>query len=56
MKLYEHEAKQIFNQYNIQIPKQIAVIEKTEDLTNLSLDFPIMVKAMVLIGGRGKAG
>ncbi len=56
MRLYEHEAKQIFSQYDIQIPKQIAVIEKIEDLEELSIDFPIMIKAMVLIGGRGKAG
>jgi succinyl-CoA synthetase beta subunit len=56
MKLYEYEAKQIFEQYNLQIPEQIAVIEKVEDLAEISLEFPIMIKAMVLIGGRGKAG
>jgi len=56
MKLYEHEAKQIFEKYGLLVPKQIAVIEQIEELENLSLDFPVMVKAMVLIGGRGKAG
>ena len=56
MKLYEHEAKQIFKKHGLVIPKQIAVIEKIEELDDLSLKFPIMVKSMVLIGGRGKAG
>ncbi len=56
MKLYEHEAKQIFEKFGLTIPKQIAVIETTEELEVLTLNFPIMIKAMVLIGGRGKAG
>ena len=56
MKLYEYEAKQIFEQFNLKIPKQIAIIESVEDLVDISLEFPIMIKAMVLIGGRGTAG
>lgn len=56
MKLYEFEAKQIFKQFGLTIPKQIAIVEKQEDLDGLSLNYPIMIKAMVLIGGRGKAG
>jgi succinyl-CoA synthetase beta subunit len=56
MKLYEYEAKQIFKKYGLEIPKQIAVIEKPEAIDNHQLSFPLMVKAMVLIGGRGKAG
>ncbi len=56
MKLYEYEAKQIFEKFGLTIPKQIAVIEKLEDIDSLSLSFPLMIKAMVLIGGRGKAG
>ena len=56
MRLYEFEAKQIFEKHGLTIPKQIAVIEKLEDIDNLDLIFPIMVKAMVLIGGRGKSG
>ncbi len=56
MKLYEYEAKQIFEKFGLTIPKQIAVIETTEELEFSTLNFPIMIKAMVLIGGRGKAG
>lgn len=56
MKLYEYEAKQIFEKYGLKIPRQIAVIENPEEVSNIQLSFPLMVKAMVLIGGRGKAG
>ncbi len=56
MKLYEYEAKQIFEKFGLIIPKQLAIIEKTEEINDLVLSFPLMIKAMVLIGGRGKAG
>ena len=56
MKLYEYEAKQIFENFQIKIPKQYAIIKELEEINNLTLSFPIMLKAMVLIGGRGKAG
>lgn len=56
MKLYEFEAKQIYKQFNIKIPKQIATIRSSDDLNNLDIEYPVMVKAMVLIGGRGKVG
>lgn len=56
MKLYEFEAKQIFQRFDIKVPKNLGIIEKVEELDNLNLYFPIMIKAMVLIGGRGKAG
>ena len=56
MKLYEHEAKYVFNKFGLIVPKQIAVIENITELDNLTIDFPVMIKAMVLIGGRGKAG
>jgi succinyl-CoA synthetase beta subunit len=56
MKLYEYEAKRIFEKFGLSVPKEIGIIENISDLENLSLNFPIMIKAMVLIGGRGKAG
>ena len=56
MKLYEYEAKQIFEKFGLTVPKKIGIIENVSDLETLSLNFPIMIKAMVLIGGRGKAG
>ena len=56
MRLYEFEAKQIFEKFGLIIPRQIAIVENIDQLDDLSAPFPIMVKAMVLIGGRGKAG
>ncbi|MHA1953826.1 MAG: ATP-grasp domain-containing protein [Candidatus Heimdallarchaeaceae archaeon] len=56
MRLYEYEAKQIFEKFGLIIPQQIAIVENIEQLNDLSISFPIMIKAMVLIGGRGKAG
>ncbi|MHA1344791.1 MAG: ATP-grasp domain-containing protein [Candidatus Heimdallarchaeaceae archaeon] len=55
MKLYEYEAKQIFEKFGLMVPKKIGIIKTVDDLENLPLNFPIMIKAMVLIGGRGKA-
>ncbi|MCE7734978.1 MAG: hypothetical protein GPJ54_08885, partial [Candidatus Heimdallarchaeota archaeon] len=56
MRLYEFESKKIFESYGISIPKQFATIQSVEQVDDLELKFPVMVKAMVLIGGRGKAG
>jgi len=58
MKLYENEAKMIFKTESIPIPEQYGLISKTDDLIEKKsdLDFPIMIKSLVLIGGRGKAG
>jgi succinyl-CoA synthetase beta subunit len=51
MKLHEYEAKEIFKENNIPIPKNKLVIGKVE-----SIDYPVVIKAQVLVGGRGKAG
>ena len=51
MKLHEYEAKEIFKENNIPIPKNKLVCGKVE-----SIDYPVVIKAQVLVGGRGKAG
>ena len=56
MRLYEHEAKKVFREMDLTIPKQYGVIHSPDELDGLKLKFPVMLKAMVLIGGRGKAG
>jgi succinyl-CoA synthetase beta subunit len=56
MKLYEYEAKKVFEKMGIPIPKQYGVIRSLKDLDTLKLEFPLMLKSMVLVGGRGKAG
>jgi len=56
VRLYEYEAKKLFGSKGLIIPTQFGVIHTPEDLDGLDLTFPVMVKSMVLIGGRGKAG
>ena len=56
MKLYEDEAKNIFQRNNIITPKKTGIITSPEDAKSLRCEFPVIIKALVLIGGRGKAG
>ena len=56
MRLYESEAKKLFHSMGIPTPRQYGVISSPEELDGLKLAFPLMLKAMVLVGGRGKAG
>jgi succinyl-CoA synthetase beta subunit len=53
MKLYEYEAKDIFAHYGIPIPEG-KVITRAEEIEGFT--YPVVVKAQVLVGGRGKAG
>ena len=55
MKLFEYQGKEIFARYGINIPRNF-LVEKKEDLKNVEISFPWVMKAQVLAGGRGKAG
>ena len=57
MKIHEYQAKEIFGKYGMPIPKG-EVITNPEEARNLAVRFekPVMVKAQVHVGGRGKAG
>lgn len=55
MKLFEYQAKEIFARYGIPIPPG-TVITQPDEVDNLSLKYPVVLKAQVLVGGRGKAG
>jgi len=57
MLLYEHEGKELFAKFGIATPKG-AVLVEADDLSRLQseLTLPLMVKAQILSGGRGKAG
>jgi succinyl-CoA synthetase beta subunit len=56
VRLYEHEAKSVFEDQGLRTPRSYGVVHSPEELAGLHLAFPVMVKAMVLTGGRGKAG
>ncbi|MCD6578667.1 ADP-forming succinate--CoA ligase subunit beta [bacterium] len=57
MKLYEFQGKNLFAKYQIPIPKgKVALtIDEARGIIKGSI-LPVVVKAQVLIGGRGKAG
>ena len=57
MRLFEYQAKQLFKQYGLPVPKAVLV----HDLDGVrgalaSLTLPVAIKSQVLAGGRGKAG
>jgi succinyl-CoA synthetase beta subunit len=57
MRLYENEAKRLFAAEGIAIPKPLGVVSSAEELAGRDdLAVPVMLKSLVLIGGRGKAG
>ncbi len=55
MKLHEYQAKEVFKAYGIPIQKG-TVIERAEQIDEVALTYPLVLKAQVLVGGRGKAG
>jgi succinyl-CoA synthetase beta subunit len=57
MRLYENEAKTVFEREGIAVPRTFGVFERAGDIEALvGPSSPVMLKALVLIGGRGKAG
>ncbi len=55
MKLHEYQGRALFQTYGIPVPPGV-VIERPEDLAELTIHYPVVLKAQVLVGGRGKAG
>ncbi len=57
MNLFEYEAKQEFSTYSIPIPQGTLVTNSNQTAQAIAkLKPPYIVKAQVLVGGRGKAG
>lgn len=57
MKIHEYQARQIFRDYQIPVPEDILchTVEEVEKAAK-ELNRMVVVKAQVLVGGRGKAG
>jgi len=55
VRLLEYEGMLLFSQYGIPVPKQI-LLEDLSDLRDPPFTFPVVLKAQVPVGGRGKAG
>ncbi len=57
MKLYEYQGKILFSRYGIRTPSGFVAASRGGGANEASeIKFPVMVKAQVLAGGRGKAG
>jgi succinyl-CoA synthetase beta subunit len=54
--LYEHEGKSLLREYDIPIPEGFVTRADTLKAAMPSIATPLMVKAQILAGGRGKAG
>ena len=57
MKIHEYQAKEIFAAFGIPVPRE-RVASKPDEVASLAreLGMPVVIKAQVLVGGRGKAG
>jgi succinyl-CoA synthetase beta subunit len=57
MKLLEYQAKEVFKRFGIPVqPGEVAKnIEEVKKIVN-KFDYPVVIKAQVPVGGRGKAG
>ncbi|MFQ5884316.1 MAG: succinate-CoA ligase subunit beta [Thermoplasmata archaeon] len=57
MRLYEYEAKEIFENAKIPVPpRKVARSAEEAKAAAKEIGFPVAIKAQVLVGGRGKAG
>ena len=58
MKIHEYQAKQLFRKYNIPVPDgDVAFsIEEAKKIGLKLKEFPVVVKAQIHAGGRGKGG
>ncbi len=55
MRLHEYQAKELFARYGIPVQPGV-VISSPEEVRRLAVRYPVVLKAQVLVGGRGKAG
>lgn len=57
MKIHEYQAKEIFSRYQIPVTNEVVCYTVEEAVAAAAkLGLPVVVKAQVLAGGRGKAG
>lgn len=57
MKIHEYQAKEIFKKYNIPVPREKVCFNLDEVIqTAKEIGLPCVIKAQVMVGGRGKAG
>ncbi|MCP4720472.1 MAG: ADP-forming succinate--CoA ligase subunit beta [Desulfobacteraceae bacterium] len=58
MKIHEYQAKELFRQYNVPVPqgKVVFSVKEAKEAASGLGGFPVVVKAQIHAGGRGKGG
>ena len=58
MKIHEYQAKELFRQYSVPVPegKVVFSVEEAKEAAKSLGGFPVVVKAQIHAGGRGKGG
>ena len=56
MNLFEYQGKELYKKFSIPTPKSTLIKSKSELQSDHGLSYPVVVKAQVQVGGRGKAG
>jgi len=57
MRLFEYEGKELFSKYGIPVPRSKLAEDESQAISAAAeLGLPVVIKAQVLSGGRGKAG
>jgi succinyl-CoA synthetase beta subunit len=58
MKIHEYQAKELFRQYEVPVPqgKAAFAVDEVEEIVAGLGSFPVVVKAQIHAGGRGKGG
>jgi succinyl-CoA synthetase beta subunit len=57
LKIHEYQAKEIFKKYGITVPKEKVCFSVDEVVAaSKEIGLPCVIKAQVMVGGRGKAG
>ena len=58
MKIHEYQAKELFRQYNVPVPdgKLAFSVDEAKEIAEGLNGFPVVVKAQIHAGGRGKGG
>ena len=58
MKIHEYQAKELFKEYNVSVPDGCVAfsVEEAKKAAQSLGGFPVVVKAQIHAGGRGKGG
>ncbi|MGH7587572.1 MAG: ADP-forming succinate--CoA ligase subunit beta, partial [Gemmatimonadota bacterium] len=57
MKVHEYQAREIFRSHGLPVPPdRVAASPEEAEAATMELGGPVVIKAQVLVGGRGKAG